>query len=345
MLNQKRIRDYGIVIGQLNTGKQNSITDVKGVKVGHETINHEKAKTGVTAILPHDGNLFKDKLVAATYIINGFGKSVGLMQIEELGQIETPILLTNTLNVGKVSDALIEYMLKDNEDIGITTGTVNPVVCECNDAYLNHIRMRHVEAHHVFAAIENAEVEFLEGDYGAGKGMKCYGYKGGIGTASRIVTENHHDYTVGVLVLSNFGKKEDLIINHQQNPNKTPDIKGEDKGSIIFIVATDAPLSSRQLKRMIKRVEIGLHRTGSFMGHGSGEIVVGFTTANRVKHHETKGTIKMTIWNESKMDVLFRAVAEASEEAILNSMITADTVIGRDGHQLISLKHDIQVFL
>lgn len=344
MLKQKRIRDYGIKIGTLETGKLNAITDVQGVKVGHETIDNEFAKTGVTAILPHTGNLFKEKLVSASYIINGFGKSVGLIQIDELGQIETPILLTNTLNVGKVSDALIEYMLKDNKDIGITTGSINPVVCECNDSYLNNIRERYVKQDHVFKAIEKAESEFLEGDIGAGKGMKCYGYKGGIGSSSRLIKINNNHYTVGILVLSNFGKKEDLVINQNQIINKNKIDSEVEKGSIIFIVATDAPLSSRQLKRVIKRVEVGLHRTGSFMGNGSGEIVIGFSTANKIKHYETNEKIEINIWNENKIDFLFRAVAEASEEAILNSMITAKTVIGRDNHKVESLLDEINNF-
>lgn len=344
MLKQKRIRDYGIKIGTLETGKLNAITDVQGVKVGHETIDNEFAKTGVTAILPHTGNLFKEKLVSASYIINGFGKSVGLIQIDELGQIETPILLTNTLNVGKVSDALIEYMLKDNKDIGITTGSINPVVCECNDSYLNNIRERYVKQDHVFKAIEKAESEFLEGDIGAGKGMKCYGYKGGIGSSSRLIKINNNHYTVGILVLSNFGKKEDLVINQNQIINKNKIDSEVEKGSIIFIVATDAPLSSRQLKRVIKRVEVGLHRTGSFMGNGSGEIVIGFSTANKIKHYETNEKIEINIWNENKIDFLFRAVAEASEEAILNSMITAKTVVGRDNHKVESLLDKINNF-
>ncbi|ERJ12031.1 DmpA family aminopeptidase [Haloplasma contractile] len=345
MFNQKRIRDYGVTIGRLKTGHRNAISDVPGVMVGHATINNQKdSKTGVTAILPHTGNLFKEKLVSANYIINGFGKSIGLVQIDELGQIETPILLTNTLNVGKVSDALIEYMLKDNEDIGITTGTINPIVCECNDAYLNSARARYVEKHHVLEALMNAKEEFLEGDIGAGKGMKCYGYKGGIGTSSRIVTVNDNNYTVGILVLSNFGKKEDLIINGKTNSSANIDHEQE-RGSIIFIVATDAPLSSRQLKRVIKRVEVGLHRTGSYMGNGSGEVAVGFTTANRVNHYEHNESTSLKVWNESKIDLLFRAVAESTEEAILNSMITAETVIGRDDHKLESLKYHIDKYL
>jgi len=265
------------------------------------------------------------------------------MQIDELGQIETPILLTNTLNVGKVSDALVEYMLQNNEDIGLTTGTVNPIVCECNDGYLNQIRKRTVEQKHVFQAIQNAKTEFLEGDIGAGKGMKSFGYKGGIGTSSRIVHIQNNSYNIGVLVLSNFGKKEDLIINQKKQTIKETD--QVEQGSIIFIVATDAPLSSRQLKRVIKHVEIGLHRTGSFMGHGSGELAIGFSTVNKIKQDEKNEKITIDIWNENKIDLLFRAVAEAAEEAILNALITANSTIGRDQHEVKSIKQDIHHYL
>lgn len=343
MREKYRIRDYGVNIGRLKTGKYNYITDVDGIKVGHSTIDLGDVKTGVTAIIPCEGNIFKEKLISACYVINGFGKSVGLIQIEELGLLETPILLTNTLNVGKVSDALIEYVLQDNEDIGVTTGSVNPVVCECNDSFLNNIRKRSVEKQHVFEALNSASRELVEGDVGAGKGMKCYGYKGGIGSSSRVIEVNNNKYTVGVLVLSNFGRKEDLIINGKQINKNIIDEELE-KGSIIFIVATDAPLSSRQLKRVIKRVEIGLHRTGSFMGNGSGEIVIGFTTANRVKHYEQSETVNINIWSENKIDYLFRGVAEATEEAILNSMITARSVEGRNGHKLDSLKEYMDEF-
>lgn len=187
MKNQKRIRDYGITIGEFKTGEKNSITDVEGVKVGHCTIDNNRAKTGVTAIIPSQENIFKNKLMTACHVINGFGKSIGTIQIEELGTIETPIILTNTLSVGIAADALVNYMLQQNDDIGLATGTVNPVVCECNDGYLNHIREGFVKKEHIFKAIQDASIEFEEGDIGAGKGMCCFGLKGGIGTSSRIL--------------------------------------------------------------------------------------------------------------------------------------------------------------
>ena len=256
MKGQKRIRDYGITIGKLETGMENSITDVKGVRVGHLTLNDGDIKTGVTAIIPHGGNMFKEKLIASSHVINGFGKTVGTIQINELGTIETPILLTNTLSVGVASNALMEYMLDGNEDIGKTTGTVNPVVCECNDAYLNDIRGGHIKREHVLKALDNCDVDFLEGAYGAGTGMSCYGLKGGIGTSSRIVKLDNKDYTVGVLVLSNFGEKEDFTINGVKAGEKIIEIDKineveEDKGSIIIIVATDIPLTNRQLERIL----------------------------------------------------------------------------------------------
>ena len=217
-----RARDLGIIIGELSPGPQNSITDVEGVLVGHCTLIKGRGKlipgkgpirTGVTVILPHKGNLFKEKVRAACYVINGFGKPIGLIQLNELGIIETPIALTNTLNVGLVTDALIEYMLEQNEDIGVTTGSVNPVVLECNDSYLNDIRGRHVKKEHVFEAIRKASANVEEGCVGAGTGMCSFDWKSGIGTSSRKIPNRYGGYCVGVLVLSNFGRMENLRIN------------------------------------------------------------------------------------------------------------------------------------
>lgn len=344
----KRIRDYGVGIGKLKTGKNNLITDVEGVKVGHVTLDSDEIKTGVTAILPHDKNIFKEKVVAASHVINGFGKTIGTIQIEELGTIETPIMLTNTLSVGAVSDALVEYMLNNNEDIGKTTGTVNPVVCECNDGFLNYIRGGHVKKEHVFESLKRADVIFEEGAVGAGTGMSCYGLKGGIGSASRIVELDGKEYTIGVLVLSNFGVKENLLIDGIKAGeiiwNETSENEVE-KGSIIMIVATDTPISCRQLKRVCKRASVGLARTGSFIGNGSGEIVLGFTTSNRIKHYEERDIVSIGVINENKIDILFRAVAEATEESILNSLISAETTVGRDDNTRYSLKKYIDKIL
>ena len=350
MQGQKRIQDYGIKIGRMQSGPRNSITDVPEVKVGHHTLNTGSVKTGVTAVLPHSGNLFRDKVMAACHVINGFGKTVGTVQIEELGTIETPIILTNTMSVGIACDGLVQYMLRNNEDIGLTTGTVNPVVAECNDSFLNDIRGGHVRQEHVLAALENAQENFAEGGVGAGTGMSCYGLKGGIGSASRLVKLATYDYTVGVLVLANFGLKEDLVINGYQAGEEIIAADQarsceQEKGSIIIVVATDIPLTERQLKRVARRATVGIARTGSFIGNGSGDIVIGFTTANQVSHYEQHSIINIKMINENEINPVFRAVAEATEEAILNALICADTTEGRDGHIRYSLKEYIPCLL
>ena len=339
------IGEYDIRIGQLTPGKNNSITDVEGVLVGHSTIAEEGIRTGVTAVLPHGGNLFREKVAAACYVINGFGKTVGTLQIEELGSIETPIVLTNTLSVGTAYEALVEYMLEQNEDIGISTGTVNPVVCECNDGYLNDIRGLHVKKEHVFESIKSASACFEEGAVGAGTGMSCFGLKGGIGSASRLIKLDDEDYTLGVLVLSNFGVKEDLMMDGMKVGNiimKKQEEKEEDKGSIIIIIATDIPLSERQLKRVSKRAVVGLSRLGSFLGNGSGDVVISFSTANRIEHYEKRDIISIKMISEGKINYLFRAVAEAVEESVLNSMLAADAVTGRNGNTRETLKKYIE---
>lgn len=337
MKGQKRLRDYGIVIGSMKTGERNSITDVKGVKVGHVTLADGKIQTGVTAIMPHGGNIFKEKVMAVSHVINGFGKTMGTIQIEELGTIETPIILTNTLGIGTAADALIDYMLLQNEDIGSGTGTVNPIVCECNDQYLNDIRGKHITKEHILEAIHNADTDFEEGAVGAGRGMSCLGFKGGIGTSSRILYINEEVFTVGVLVMSNFGVKGDLIIDGVKVGRTVEEFKkdlngSEDKGSIIIILAADIPLTERQLKRIAKRAVVGLSRTGSYIGNGSGDIVIGFSTVNRINHYEDNSTISIKMLNENKIDQVFRAAGEAVEEAILNSMVCAETTIGKDGN-------------
>ena len=342
MKGQKRLRDYGIVIGSMKTGEKNSITDVDGVKVGHVTLKDDAIQTGVTAILPHEGNIFKEKVMAVSHVINGFGKTIGTIQVDELGTIETPIILTNTLGIGVAADALIDYMLQENVDIGNTTGTVNPVICECNDQYLNDIRGKHIKKKHIFEAIKNADVEFEEGAVGAGRGMSCLGFKGGIGTASRILELGEETFTIGALVMSNFGSKEDLIIDGIKVGKSIKELDKnlytrEDKGSIIIILATDIPLTVRQLKRIAKRSVAGLARTGSNIGNGSGDVVIGFSTVNKINHYEERSTIPIRMFNENKMDSAFRATAEAVEEAILNSMVCAETTIGKDGNKRDSL--------
>lgn len=319
-------------IGRMEHGPGNSITDVPGIRVGHCTVDNERHKTGVTVILPCEDDIFQRKMVAACHVLNGFGKTAGLMQIEELGTLETPIALTNTLNVGLVHDAMVEYMCRWAEEGGYAIRSINPVVCECNDASLNDIRRRAVGQAEVFAAIENASVEFAQGDVGAGKGMTCHDLKGGIGSSSRIVQIGDQRYTLGVLVLTNHGSLRDLTIGgetvgldierriHEDTP---------DEGSCIMIIGTDLPVTSRQLKRIIRRCSVGLARLGSFIGHGSGEVMVGFSTANRISAQN--GCIDLRCIHESHIDAAFRAAAEATEEAVLHSMLHADTVTGYSG--------------
>lgn len=329
---------YGISIGKMKKGERNAITDVKGVKVGHVTLNEGNARTGVTAILPHGGNIFKEKVVAATYVINGFGKSIGTVQINELGTIETPIILTNTLSVGTAATALVKYMLKQNDDIGTDTGTVNPVVCECNDGSLNHIRELFVKEEHVFKAIENAREDFEEGAVGAGTGMMCYGLKGGIGTASRVIELDGKEYTLGALVMSNFGSTDRLIVDGDKIGERIKEKWAkEDKGSIIIILATDIPVNERQLKRLCKRVPAGLARTGSYYGNGSGDIVYAFTTANKVRHYEDRAIVDTKTLHEDKINGLFIAVTECVEEAVLSSLLHSKTTAGRNGRVAHSL--------
>lgn len=343
MNQNKKIRDYGISIGSISTGKNNSIADVNGVKVGHSTLDDGEIKTGVTVILPHEGNIFKDKLIAASHVINGFGKTTGLVQIDELGTLETPIVLTNTLSVGSAHEALIRYMLEHNNDIGNTTGSVNPIIGECNDGELNDIRGLHVKQEHVLEAINNCTESFLEGNVGAGTGMICYDLKGGIGSSSRIVELGGRQYTIGVLVLSNFGSLEDFVLNKdpiglriKEALNKKEST--EDKGSVIAILATDIPLSARQLKRVIKRIQSGIARTGSYTGNGSGEVCIGFSTANVIKHYESEDIFSINVMNDDKLNMVFKATVEATEEAVINSLICSATTIGKGNKKVYGLK-------
>ena len=319
-------------VGRMPRGPLNSITDVPGVTVGHCTVDNHRHKTGVTVVMPCPDDIFREKMVAACHVLNGFGKTAGLMQIQELGTLESPIALTNTLNVGLVHDAMVEYLCRRAEDSGYNIRSVNPVVCECNDASLNDIRHRAVGQAEVFAAIESASTHFALGDVGAGKGMTCHDLKGGIGTASRMVEIGGETFTLGVLVLTNHGSLKDLTIGGN---NIGMDIERRiredtpDQGSCIMVIATDLPVTSRQLGRIIRRCSVGLARLGSYIGHGSGEVMVGFSTANRIPAEA--GCLDLRCIHESHMDKAFRAVAEATEEAVLRSMLEAKTVTGYSG--------------
>lgn len=341
-----RAREAGVEIGILKPGPNNAITDVAGVMVGHETlIAGDSIRTGVTAIIPQSGNNFQNKLPAAIFVGNGFGKLFGFTQVDELGEIESPILLTNTLNVSRVADALISYMLEfpGNENVR----SINVVVGETNDGYLNDIRGRHIGPEHVKNAIKNATSGPIEeGSVGAGTGTRCLGFKGGIGTSSRVLPKDLGGYSVGVLVQSNYGGL--LEVNGApvgRELGKTlynrylPYPDGD--GSIMIVVATDAPLSSRNLKRLAKRAMLGIARTGGYSSNGSGDYIIAFSTvskATRDSAEQHSGGAR--ILSNDDMSPLFLAVVEATEEAIINSLFMATTVTGRNGNTTEALPLD-----
>tara|TARA_R110002073_G_scaffold138424_2_gene288056 strand:- start:32140 stop:33276 length:1137 start_codon:yes stop_codon:yes gene_type:complete len=342
----KRLRDYGIEIGVLKTGKLNAITDVEGVYVGHETIiEGNNVRTGVTAIIPHQGNIFQNKVPAAIYIGNGFGKLAGYSQVKELGNIETPIILTNTLSVAAATEGLISYTLNEEENKNVRS--VNSVVGETNDGWLNDIRGRHVKEQHILNAIANAKSGSVEeGNVGAGTGTICFGYKGGIGTSSRKLPKSLGGYTVGVLVQTNFGGV--LEINGvpiakelQEYPYKDKILNDAD-GSCMIVVMTDAPLNARNLERLAKRAMLGLAKTGGIASNGSGDYVIALSTAkeNLIPYQsESMFNEKKEVRNND-MSPLFLATIESTEEAILNSLFAAETMSGRDGHTIKSLPID-----
>src|SRR5688572_18073666 len=339
-----RARDIGLKIGILPTGALNAITDVAGVAVGHATITKgDQIRTGVTAIIPHGGNLFQEKVPGAVFVGNGFGKLMGSTQVNELGEIETPIRLTSTLSVPKTGDFLLDYMLAlpGNENVQ----SINALVAETNDGFLNDIRGRHITRDDVFGALKNAKggpVE--EGSVGAGTGTIAFGWKGGIGTSSRKLPSSLGGYTLGVLVQTNFGGVltidgapigvelgkyylKDALGKNSNPRSRFPNPKSAD-GSIIIVVATDAPLDHRQLKRLASRAMSGLARTGSSMTNGSGDYVIAFSTANRIAAADKVRNVQV-VGNDS-MSPLFQAVIEATEEAIYNSMFKATTVTGKE---------------
>jgi len=341
-----RTRDYGIEIGILKTGKLNAITDVGGVTVGHITIiEGDSVRTGVTAIIPHQGNVFQNKVPAAIYIGNGFGKLAGYSQVKELGNIETPIILTNTLSVATATDALITYTLE--QPVNKEVRSVNSVVGETNDGWLNDIRGRHVEQEHVLNAIQNAESGLVtEGNVGAGTGTICFGYKGGIGTSSRVIPKSLGGYIVGVLVQTNFGGV--LEINGVPIAKELNEYPYRDKilndadGSCMIVVITNAPLGSRNLERLAKRAIMGLAKTGGIASNGSGDYVIAISTAkeNLIPNSSESVFNEIKELRNSEISPLFLATIEATEEAILNSLFAAETMIGRDGNIIESLPID-----
>jgi len=355
-----RIRDLGVQIGILQPGPLNAITDVAGVKVGHTTlIRGDNIRTGVTAILPHPGNLFREKVPGAVFVGNAFGKLIGSTQVNELGEIETPILLTSTLSVGRVADALIGYMLKLPGDEQVRS--VNPLVGETNDGYLNDIRSRPISEEDVVSAISSAkEGPVEEGAVGAGTGTMAFGFKGGIGTSSRRLANSLGGYTVGVLVQTNFGGVLTIagvpvgkelggqnFLNYMQQrgaANVAPDPRSAD-GSIMMVVATDAPIDHRNLRRLAARAMLGLGRTGSSASNGSGDYVIAFSAAPGLRIPAAGVTHQPTalLPNES-MSPLFEAVIEATEEAICNSLFRAHDMTG-NGHTVKALPLDETIAL
>ena len=325
----------------MKTGKWNAITDVAGIKIGHATlINGDSIRTGVTAILPHEGNVFQEKVPAAIYIGNGFGKLMGISQVQELGNIETPIILTNTLSTPTAANAVIGYILEKNKNVR----SVNAVVGETNDGYLNDIRGRHIKEEHVLNAIKNAKSGMVEeGNVGAGTGTRCFGWKGGIGTSSRKLPENLGGSTVGVLVQTNFGgvlNIDGVPVGKELNKYYLSDKLNDDAdGSCMIVVATDAPVDARNLERMAKRAMLGLARTGGIASNGSGDYVIAFSTAEnlRIPYVIENYFYNTETLHNDKMSPLFLATIEATEEAILNSLVAAETMTGYKGRKIEAL--------
>lgn len=334
-----RVRDYGIKPGILTPGPLNAITDVDEILVGHTTlIEGEYIRTGVTMILPHSGNIFRDRVPAAVYVGNGFGKAVGFTQIEELGEIETPIGLTNTLSIHTVANAITDYILSlpGNENVR----SVNPTVGETNDGFLNDIRLRAIGFPHVLNAIENASSGHVdEGSVGAGTGTRALGYKGGIGTSSRVLPKEFGGYTVGVLVQSNFGGVLTIdgapVGEELRNHYLSNIVPYDVDGSVMIIVATDAPITSRNLKRLAKRAFLGISRVGGFASNGSGDYVIAFSTHESVRNNlnDSNPVREISELENNRMTPLFLAAVEATEEAILNSLFMATTISGHRGEQ------------
>ncbi len=363
MEERPRVRDIGLVLGALPAGPLNAITDVAGVRVGHTTVwfgdgvlrpGNGPARTGVTVILPHGGNLFLDRVPAAYEQFNGFGKCIGIEQVDELGVLETPIALTSTLSVGRVADGLISHAIAQNPGIGISMPTVNPFVGECNDGWLNDIQGRHVGETETLAAIDSARSgPVAGGSVGAGTGMSCFGFKGGIGTSSRTIPDPIGGWTVGALVLANFGKPGALVIDGVPVGRLLePSIPVAERGSIVMVLATDAPMIDRHLRRLARRAILGLARTGSLGGHGSGDVVIAFSTAESVRrpYASDTWTIPARFVSEGgpdgsseAIDALFQAAVESTEEAIIDALFRATTVTGRDGHTREALPLDLVI--
>ena len=332
-------------VGVLPCGEHGTITDVGGVKVGHFTLERGAYQTGVTVVLPHENDVFMNKVPAAVSIVNGFGKSAGLVQVQELGVLETPVALTNTFSVGAMVQAQIRQAVAAHPEIGREWATINPVVLECNDGTLNDIQAMVLDHEHYLAACRAASIQVAQGAVGAGRGMTCFGLKGGIGTSSRMVRmPDDRVFTIGALVLANFGVPDALMIDgepigrmlagHLESFNN----EQVEKGSIIMLIATDAPLDARQLRRLSLRAAAGLAHTGSFFGHQSGDISLAFSTNYTLPEDPGAPAPAVAMLHETWLEHLFRAAADGTEQAILNALWHAETVVGRDGNRRYGLK-------
>ncbi|BEP54703.1 P1 family peptidase [Variovorax sp. V118] len=331
-------------IGTLPAGPRDAITDVAGVTVGHRTLADGPVQTGVTVIRPHAGDPFRDKVPAAAVVLNGFGKSVGLVQLAELGVLETPIALTNTFSVGTVATAQIRDCAAANPETGRALPTVNPLVFECNDGFLNDIQRLAVTEADYLQALEATGADFEQGSVGAGRGMSSFQLKGGIGSASRrVAMADGTTHTVGTLVLANYGRQSQLVLAGHAVGERLVALQAAkeaaepEKGSIIIVVATDAPLDARQLRRLALRAGAGLARTGSVYGHGSGDLVLAFSTAYTVPDRADRPMPAVAMLHDTLLDGLFQAAADSTEQAILHALWRATPVTGRDGNHRAAL--------
>ncbi|TPW20761.1 MAG: D-aminopeptidase [Elusimicrobia bacterium] len=341
-----RARDLGIVVGTRASGPQNAITDVAGVRVGHVSLvdastGPHALRTGVTAVVPADGDLWNGKLYAGAFVLNGNGEAAGLIQ--ESGILETPVALTNTLAVGAVQEGLVRHMLALHPKIGVSDDTLTPVVFECDDSSLSDIRALAVRPEHALKALDAAKGgPVAEGPVGAGTGMTSYEFKGGIGTASRVLSKEEGGWTLGVLVNANHGARETLRVLGAEVGRELTDLKPVYKqdGSIVVLLATDAPLESRQLSRLAKRAMLGLARTGAVAYHGSGDVALAWSTANRLPHYPKEGVLSVKVLSDFHLDPLFEAAAEAAEEAVINVLLAGKTTVGREGNTVHALPVD-----
>jgi D-aminopeptidase len=338
---RQRLRELGFTVGRLPPGSRCSLVDVPGVQVGHCTlIEGQSVRTGVTAILPHGGNPYAEKVLGACHVINGYGKPAGLSQLAEMGTLESPVLLTNTLAVGAVWEGGLRHVLEQNPGAARDRDTVNVVVGECFDGWLNDARALTVRAEHALAALDAASTEeSAEGAVGAGTGTTCFGFKSGVGCASRVAEGR---FTLGCLLVSNFGARRDLHLLTGVGAGAEPGPATEG-GSIMIVLGTDAPLSERQLRRLAARAAIGLGRAGSFASNGSGEYVLAFSTAQQVPHHADNPMQDFRFLRDDSqaLRVLFEAAAEVTAEAVLNSLCAADAMEGRDGHRVKAIPYEL----